>query len=108
MESLPEGQKDENLCTSGKPFNKNHGYRITSFEVSPDHNYFCNQHLPYHKTQYENVLVRYQGGFITHISFAEHQNIFDDPIHWQKNEVFKSESPRFAVDVRSQKNKTNK
>ena len=31
----------------------------------------------------------------------EHQNVFDNPRIWQKNDVFKSEPPLFTLDTRS-------
>ena len=87
-------------------FSKNHGHRKTRFEVLPEINVFCNQQLPYHKTQYEDILFRYQGGFNTHTGLPDHQNVFDKPISWQNNAVFKSEPPFTVVDVGSKRIKS--
>ena len=60
--------------------NKNHGCRNTGYEVLPEVNYFCNQQLPYHKTQHEDILIRNQSGFDTQTGLSEHKNIVDNPI----------------------------
>ena len=97
---MPEEQNADYLRASG---NKKHGCRNTGVEMLPEVNYFCTQRLPYHKTQYEDILVRYQGAFSTHTGLPKHQNVSDKPIIWQRNEVFKSEPPIVAADVRSKK-----
>ena len=53
------------------PFNKNHGYWKTRFEVLPEVNIFCSQQAPYHKTQYEDILVRKHDGFNAHTGLLE-------------------------------------
>ena len=106
VESSPKRQDAEKLRASDSHFNRNYGYWNTRFEVLPEVIYFCIQHLPYRKTQYEVILVLYQGGFDTHTGLPEHQNNLNNPIIWQKNEIFKSELPVFAVDVRTKKIKS--
>ena len=103
IESLPVGQNTENMPACHSLFNKNPGYRNTSFEVLPEINFFCNQQSLYHKTQNEDIPVRNQGGFNTHTGLPERRNVFETPINWRKNEVSKSR-PRFVtLDVRSKK-----
>ena len=94
------------MRASDSLYNKSRGYRKTTIEVLPEVNEFFSQQLPYHKTQYEDIPVRFQIGFSTPTRLPEHQNRSDNPIIWQKNEVFESEPPLIAVDVSSKKKST--
>ena len=85
-----EGQNTEKLRATDSLFSESQCYENTRFEVLQEVNRFCNEQLPHQKTQFEDIPFRYQGGFSTHICLAEDRNVFDNPISWGKNEVFKS------------------
>ena len=88
---------------SASPFNKNYNYLNTRFEGLPEVNCFCNQRSPCHKTQFEDILARFQVGFNTHTGLTKHQNVFDAP-KLAEDEVSKNEPPLITVDIRSKKN----
>ena len=67
-------------------------------------NIFLHQYLPYHKTHFEDVLVRYDGGLDTNTDLPIKPKGFDNPLSWQQNELCKSESLLITVDVGNKKN----
>ena len=89
LESLPV-KKEKIARLSDPPYNQNHGYQNTYFEVLSSIEYFYNNQLPYHKTQYEYILLRYDGDCDTNTGLLNNPKSYDNPISWQQNEVYKS------------------
>ena len=61
----------------------------------------------YYKTQYEDIFIKYAGGFDMQTGKPRAQQTFDNPIAWQENQVYKSEPPLLTIDERSKTIKTS-
>ena len=97
-------KKKKTARPSDSPSNKCHGYQITRFDVLLSVEYSCDPQLPYHKTQYEDILLGYDGGFDLNTGPPNNPKSYDNPIPWQQNEVYESQSPSITAEVQNKKN----